>query len=140
MTDAIKTPPPATAKDLRNFGFTFGAVAAVVTLWLLWRGRTGSAQGFAVAAVVFSLIGAVVPALLRPLHGPWMKFAEILGHLNTRILLGLFFFVGITPTGLLMRLSGKDPMSRTFKRKGGPSYWTRAPPHPDGVRHFDRQF
>ena len=69
MTDAIKTPPPATAKDLRNFGFTFGAVAAVIALWLLWRGRTGSAQGFAVAAVVFFLVGAVVPALLRPLHG-----------------------------------------------------------------------
>ncbi len=140
MTDALETPPPATAKDLRNFGFTFAAVAALFALLLTWRGRTVSAQGFALAAVVFFLIGALIPALLRPFYGPWMKFAEILGYINTRILLGLFFFVGITPTGLLMRLTGKDPMSRTFKRKGAPSYWTKAPPHADGVRHFDRQF
>ena len=140
MTDAKETPPPATAKDLRNFGFTFGTAAAVFTLLLIWRGRTVSAQGFALAAVVFFLVGALIPALLRPFYGPWMKFADILGYINTRVLLGLFFFVGITPTGLLMRLTGKDPMSRTFKRKGGPSYWTKAPPHADGVRHFDRQF
>jgi hypothetical protein len=69
-----------------------------------------------------------------------MKFAEILGYINTRVLLGLFFMVGITPTGLLMRLSGKDPMSRTFKGKTVSSYWTKPTPHADGPRHFDRQF
>jgi hypothetical protein len=139
LTDAI-TPRRTSAKELRNFGFTFGGVATVVTLLLLWRGRTPTAQGFAAAAVLFFLVGGLIPGLLRPFYGPWMKFAEILGHINTRILLGLFFFVGITPTGLLMRLTGKDPMSRTFKRKGGATYWTKAPPHADGVRHFDRQF
>ena len=140
MTDAMKSPPPATAKDLRNFSFTFAAVAAVFALLLTWRGRRVSAEGLALAAVVFFLVGALIPARLRPFYGPWMKFAEILGYINTRILLGLFFFVGITPTGLLMRLTGKDTMSRTFKRKGGSSYWTKAAPHGDGVRHFDRQF
>jgi hypothetical protein len=140
LTDAVQTPPPASTKDLRSFGFTFGAVAAVFAFFLAWRGRTASAQGFGLAALSFFLVGALIPALLRPFHGPWMRFAEILGQINTRILLGLFFFVGVTPTGLLMRLAGKDPMSRTFKRKGGASYWTKAPPHGDGVRHFDRQF
>jgi hypothetical protein len=140
LTDAVETPPPASTKDLRSFGFTFGAVAVVFALLLTWRGRTVSARGFALFAVSFFLVGALTPALLRPFHGPWMKFAEILGYINTRILLGLCFFVGVTPTGLLMRLAGKDPMSRSFKRKGDASYWTKAPPHADGVRHFDRQF
>jgi hypothetical protein len=140
LTDAIETPPPASTKDLRGFGFTFAAVAAVFALLLTWRGRTVSAQGFALVAASFFVVGALFPGLLRPFHGPWMKFAEILGYVNTRILLGLFFFVGVTPTGLLMRLAKKDPMERSFKRKGEASYWTKAPPHGDGVRHFDRQF
>lgn len=139
MTDEIKATPPATTRDLRNFGFTFGGVATVFALFLWWRGGP-SGPAFAGAAVLFFLVGALTPGLLRPLFGPWMKFAEILGYVNTRILLGLFFFVGVTPTGLLMRLFGNDPMGRVFKRKSVSSYWTRPTPHVDGRRHFDRQF
>lgn len=140
MTDPIATPPPATAKDLRNFGLTFGFVAGAVGLVLMWRGRLAPAEGFLVASAVFFLIGAAVPGLLRPAYGPWMKLAELLGYINTRVLLGTLFFLGVTPTGLLMRLAGKDPMTRNFKRKGEPSYWAKPTSHPEGSRHFDRQF
>ena len=139
MTDALPTPPPATTKDLRSFGFTFGGVALAFGAFLMWRGRP-SAPWFLGASALFFLVGGLAPGLLRPAFGPWMKFAEILGYVNTRILLGLFFFVGITPTGLLMRAGGKDPMGRTFKPKGATSYWTKPTPHADGTRHFDRQF
>ena len=140
MTDLRAAPLPASTRDLRSFAFTFGTVATIVALFLLWRSRMTGSQGFFVAAVLFVLIGALAPGLLRPAYAPWMKFAEILGYINTRILLGLFYFLGVTPTGLLMRLAGKDPMTRTFKRKGETSYWTKAAPHIDGARHFDRQF
>lgn len=140
MTDRSAVPYVASPKDLRNFGFTFGVVAAIVATVLLWRGRTAPGQGFLAASILFFAVGALAPGLLRPAFGPWMKFAEILGYVNTRILLGVFYFVGITPTGLLMRLVGKDPMSRTFKRKNESTYWTRPTPHVDGHRHFDRQF
>jgi hypothetical protein len=133
-------PVAASSKDLRNFGFTFGGVATVVGLFFGWRGRVPVAQGFLAAAVAFFLVGAFVPGLLRPFFGPWMKFAEILGYVNTRILLSVFYMLGMTPTGLLMRLSGKDPMNRVFKRAGTSSYWTKPPTHPDGTRHFERQF
>ncbi len=136
----MATPPPATAKDLRNFGFTFGFVAGAFGLVLMWRGRPAPAEGFLIAAAAFFLVGATVPGLLRPAYGPWMKFAEILGYINTGLLLGAFYLVGVTPTGLLMRLSGKDPMNRTFKREDESSYWTKPTPHHEGARHFDRQF
>lgn len=139
MTDAIATPPTATTKDLRNFGLTFAGVAALFAAVLLWRGRP-SGPIFAGAAILFLLVGLVAPSLLRPAYGPWMKFSEILGYVNTRILLGLFFFAGVTPIGFFMRLAGKDPMGRTFKRKGETSYWNKPTPHVDGARHFDRQF
>lgn len=140
MTDAIPTPKPATPRDLRGFAFTFGFVSALFAAFLFWRGRVPIGQGFAVAAALFFAIGLVAPGLLRPAYGPWMRFSEILGYVNTRLLLGLFYFVGVTPIGLMMRLSGKDPMSRTFKRKGDGSYWNTPTAHIDGARHFDRQF
>ena len=139
MTDALTTPPPATTKDLRSFGFTFGGVALLFGAVLMWRGRP-SGPWFLGASALFFLVGGFAPGLLRPAFAPWMKFAEILGHINTRILLGLFYVVGITPTGLLMRAGGKDPMGRTFKQKGTSSYWTKPTPHAEGTRHFDRQF
>ena len=139
MTDAIHKPPPATAKDLRSFGFTFGGVALAFGAFLMWRGRP-SGPWLLTASALFFLVGAFAPGLLRPAFGPWMKFAEVLGYVNTRILLGLFFVIGITPTGLIMRGAGKDPMGRTFKRKGVSSYWIKPTPHADGNRHFDRQF
>lgn len=140
MTDRAPVPHVASRRDLRNFGFTFGVVAAIVAAFLLWRGRTGPGQGFAAASALFFAVGALVPGLLRPAFGPWMKFAEILGYINTRILLGVFYYVGMTPTGLLMRLAGKDPMTRTFKKKNETTYWTKPAPHIDGNRHFNRQF
>ncbi len=140
MTDASAAKPRAGHRELRGFGFTFSGVAAVFALFLWWRGRTAGASWFLAAAVSFLFVGALVPGLLRPFHGPWMKFAEILGYINTRILLSLFYFIGITPTGLLMRIFGKDPMGRTFKHKDAPSYWTKPIRHEDGARHFDRQF
>ena len=140
MTDAVHAPPTATRRDLRNFGITFGVVALVIAAFFAWKGRTPPAQAFGIASLIFFLAAALVPGLLRPVFGPWMKFAEILGYINTRILLGLFYYVGVTPTGLLMRLAGKDPMTRTFKQKNAPTYWSKPPVHMDGSRHFDRQF
>jgi Saxitoxin biosynthesis operon protein SxtJ len=139
LTDKHPPHPPATAKDLRSFGFTFGVVALAFGAFLAWRGRP-IAPWFVAASALFFLVGGLIPGLLRPAFGPWMKFAEILGYINTRILLGLFYYVGVTPTGLLMRISGKDPLTRTFKEKDTPSYWTKPTPHGDGDRHFNRQF
>lgn len=139
MTNDAQAAPAPTGKDLRNFGFTFGAVALLFGALLMWRGRPSAPWAIG-AAFLFFAAGGFAPWVLKPAYGPWMKFAEILGSINTRILLGLFFLVGITPTGLALRLAGKDPMTRSFKRKNISSYWTKPAPHADGVRHFDRQF
>jgi carbamoyltransferase len=140
LTETPVKPPPPSKRDLRNFGFTFGVVAAVIAAFLFSRGRASLAQNFLVVSAGFFAVGAIFPAVLRPAFGPWMKFAEILGYINTRLLLGLFYYVGMTPTGLLMRLAGKDPMTRTFRRKDSATYWSKPAPHVDGNRHFDRQF
>ena len=59
----------------------------------------------------------VLPASLASIYKYWMRFARILGWVNTRIILGFIFFLLITPFGLLMRLFARDPMARKFDAK-----------------------
>jgi len=56
----------------------------------------------------------VWPRSLRQVYRLWMTVGEMLGWLNTRIILGILFYGMFTPLGLIMRMRNKDPMRRTF--------------------------
>lgn len=58
------------------------------------------------------VLGGLVPRSLKQVHTGWMKLGHVLGAINTRILLGLVYYLLITPMGLVMRLLGKDIMHR----------------------------
>ena len=113
---------------LRKFGLVMAAALAVVTGILALRG-SGAWPYTAGAAGFFLLAGLLVPALLRPVEWVWMKFAHVLGIIMTHVLLTLVFFIGVTGTGLLMRLFGKDPMD-LGRRQARESYWRDV--EPDG--------
>ena len=89
----------------------------------LAAGDTGAA--FAIAAVVY-------PKALLPLYRPWMKLAEALGWLNTRIILILVFYLIVTPIGLVMRLFRRSPLDHAF--------WSEVPKHSYGDKHYEKQF
>jgi hypothetical protein len=56
----------------------------------------------------------VSPTSLRVVYRGWMALGQALGWFNTRIILGVVFYLLVTPMGLLMRLAGKDPMRRRY--------------------------
>lgn len=108
---------PIDRKGLREFGLITGGILAVlfgVALpwlfdhgWPLWPWLLGGLlAGWAL----------VWPAGLRPVYRGWMKFGAVLGWINSRIILGLMFYLLVLPAGLIMRLFGKDPMRRRFDR------------------------
>jgi hypothetical protein len=132
-------PHPIGRAALRSFGLTFAVVFTLFGVFFWWKSRPDVARGFWTAAAAFGLVAFTFPGLLLPLHGPWMRFAEILGRINTKLLLGLFYFTGMTVVGGLMRLFGKDPMARRPKPRGE-SYWIRSTDHASGRRHFEQQF
>ena len=74
------------------------AVAAIFLGWLFELPAL-----YAVGAL-FALLAAAAPRALVPLYKPWMRLAEALGWLNTRILLILIFYLVVTPIGLVLRL------------------------------------
>ena len=70
---------------------------------------------------------------IKQLYRLWMKFADALAWINTRILLIVIYYLVVTPTGFVMRLFGKSPLDT-----GGE--WRRPTPHSYGDRHFEKQF
>jgi len=73
------------------------------------------------------LLGAVYPAALRLPYRGWMRIGHALGWVNSRVILGIVFFVLVTPLGILKRLSGKDGLNRKLDPKAE-SYRVLRPP------------
>jgi hypothetical protein len=99
-------------KQLCSFGLIVGGVFAGIGVWpLVIRFAEPRWWALIVAAVL------ILPAMTHPQslywpHKGWMMLGHVLGWINTRIILGLVFYAVVTPTGLIRRLLGKDPMGR----------------------------
>ncbi len=110
--------PELDKKGLREFGLTFGAIFVVIFglffPWLLER--DWPAWPWVVAAPFWAL-ALVYPMWLRWVYRGWMRFGLVASRIMTPLVLGIVFFVMISPMALVMRLVGKDPMRRTLDPK-----------------------
>lgn len=107
--------------DLRKFGYVFGG--ALLALAALASYRESPVTPYLAGVGSLSvLLGAVVPTILRPVYYAWMAIGLVLGTIVTAIILTIVFVVAITPTGLIMRLIGRDPMQRKLDC-GAETYW-----------------
>ena len=100
----------ASPKQLRSFGLTVGGIFAGIGIWpVVVHGA--SIRLWAVIIAGLLLLPAIVyPRSLSLVHRGWMALGEVLGWINTRVILGLLFYLLVTPIGMVRRLMGKDPM------------------------------
>ena len=115
----------------RTFGYVFAGVFSIVGGAKAWSGHDPAWVGawFAAAAIVLFLALAA-PSLLRPFNLVWFKFGLLLHRVVSPVVMGLMFFVVITPTGLAMRALGKRPLNLRFE-PDLETYWiARTPPGP----------
>src|SRR5262245_15626470 len=111
----------------RRFGLVLTVVCIVAHAVSLRR--ESQHLRWLVTSVVLLLITVAVPRVLDPLRRLWMRLGGLLHGVISPILLSLFYFGGVTPIGLVMRLMGKDPLR--LKRESE-SYWIeRKPPGPE---------
>ncbi len=115
-----------TARELRKFGLVLGAAFAALSLLLFLRDSSFWNVTAAFSALLL-VTGLLFPTLLRPLEWLWMKLALVMGIVVTNVLLTLVFLIGVTLTGLVMRMLGKDPLRL---KQDGKSYWQDV--EPDG--------
>ena len=114
----------AEKKEYRKFGISVGIAFLLLSGLLWWRGfPTGFRVTVSLGGALLAF-GLVAPALLKwPFKG-WMKFAAGAAWFNTRLILGLVFYLVMTPVGLLLRLFGKRPLAMELDREAD-SYWIR---------------
>ena len=125
-------------KGLRNFGLVTGAIAAVLFgLLLPWIFGHGFPLWPWIVAGVLAAWAFLAPATLSPVYRAWMAVGHVLGWINTRIILGLMFYLVVLPAGFLMRIFRKDPMSRRFEARA-PTY--RIPSTDHAKNHLERPF
>lgn len=113
----------------RAFGVVFAVVFVLVALWPLKGG--GEARLWAgMVAVLFLAVALIRPRLLKPLNRLWFLVGLALHHVVTPLVMGLLFFLTITPVALIMRARGKNLLN--LKRDpAAASYWIhRQPPGP----------
>lgn len=122
----------ASDTEVRKFGIMFAVICLAIAGYSFYKG--GSVwPWFSGGAGAFLLGGLIARPLLRPVYIGWMKFAFVLGWVNTRLILGLFFYGILTPLGLTMRLFGWDPLTRKIDRRAQ-TYWKERP-----IQAFDKE-
>ena len=105
----------------RNFGIVFFIVFLVVSLWPLTYGEPIRIWS-AIISLVFLILGLMNSKLLTPLNKLWFKFGTILGAIIAPIVMGVVFFLVITPIGLFMKIIGKDLLKKRYDKKKA-TYW-----------------
>jgi hypothetical protein len=123
---------------VKKFGLMFALVSAVIGGALAYAGSPGWL--WVVATMLFFLLtGLFAQPVLRPVYRVWMAFARVLAWVNTRVLLGVFFYLALTPMGVLLRLMGKDLLDERIDRKSA-TYWVKRPPAPFDSKRYERLF
>ena len=104
----------------RNFGMVFSIVFLLISLWPLLSQNEIRIWSLTISGIFF-ILGIFNSKLLLPLNKIWFKFGMFLGNFIAPIVMGLVFFLVVTPTGLIMRLLGKDLLN--LKKNNKNSYW-----------------
>ena len=112
-----------TQSSNRSFGILFFVVFLIISLWPLKNGNNLNFY-FLVTSIIFLILGAFNSKLLSPLNKAWIKFGEILGLIIAPIVMGIVYFVILTPVSLIVRLFGKDLLGLKFL-KGKETYWIK---------------
>jgi hypothetical protein len=124
----------------RSWIIGFPAIAAVFTALNLITGRSvpSWALPLGLGGAALGLALFVLPQSARPFYHIWYFAACCIGIVVSNALLVCFYYLVITPFGLIMRLCGRDPMNRAWN-PGATTYWKGAEKQVDPERYF-RQF
>ena len=107
----------------RNFGLVFFFIFLVVSIWPLTHNESPRIWS-AIISLAFLILVLTRSKLLTPLNRLWAKFGIILGSIIAPIVMGVVFFLVITPIGLFMKIIGKDLLSIKYDKKKE-TYWVK---------------
>jgi hypothetical protein len=104
----------------KSFGLVFFVFFLIIALFPLFK--DGNIRIWAIiVSVIFLILGLLNSKILSPLNKIWFKFGILLGKIVSPIVMGIVFFVVVTPTSLMMRIFGKNLLG--LKKENKKSYW-----------------
>ena len=104
----------------RSFGVVFFIVFLLIGLYPLLKGNDLRIWSL-IISFIFLVLGLINSRILTPLNRLWFKFGLLLGKFISPIIMGIIFFIVVTPIGIIMRFLKKDLLNLKFNKKK--TYW-----------------
>lgn len=104
----------------RSFGIVFFIVFLIISLWPLLNNNEIFIWSLLIS-IIFLVLGLLNSKILNPLNKLWFKFGILLSKIISPLIMGLIFFLVVTPIGLLMRLFKKDLLNLKYNKNK--TYW-----------------
>ena len=104
----------------RSFGIVFFIVFLLITLYPLTYGGEIRIWSL-IISLIFLILGLLNSKILAPLNKIWFRFGILLGKIVSPLIMGIIFFLVVTPIGFIMRLLGKDVLNLKYNKNK--SYW-----------------
>ena len=104
----------------KSFGIVFFVVFLIIALYPLLKNENVRVWSI-IASVIFLILGLLNSTILSPLNKVWFKFGIALGNFVSPIVMGLVFFIVVTPISIIMRVLKKDLLN--LKKDNKKTYW-----------------
>ena len=104
----------------RSFGILFFFVFFLISIYPLTYNKNIYIW-LLILSIIFLVLGVLNSKLLSPLNRIWINFGNMLGKFISPIIMGIIFFVVVTPTGIIMKLLKKDLLNLKYNNKK--TYW-----------------
>ena len=104
----------------RSFGIIFFIVFLLIAIYPLIKNEELRIWSL-IIAIIFLILGLLNSKILTPLNKLWFKFGLFLGKIVSPMIIGMIFFLVVTPIAFLMRIIGKDLLNLKFNNDK--SYW-----------------
>ena len=104
----------------RSFGIVFFIVFLIIAFYPIINGETARIWSI-IISLIFLLLGLINSKLLTPLNKVWFKFGLFIGKIISPLIMGIIFFLVVTPISILLKIFGKDVLNLKFNNNK--TYW-----------------
>jgi len=125
--------------EIKKFGMGLTVLLCLIGGWQLYKGNINVYVWFFGFAGLVLILSFFAPIILKPLYKVTRTVGDAIGWVNTRILLGIIFYIVFAPIGIMLRLIRKDLLDKRLD-KDAKSYWNKKDNGVFAKEQYERQF
>ena len=132
-------PVDSLENQLKHFGLIMAGMFSLIGGVFFYKNWIIAAGALGVLILFFFGTGLLAPMGLLPVHRKWMRFAEVVGNFNAKVILSLTYFLVFTPIRIVASVFREDPLSRKFE-PDKETYWRDYKPRESDAKRYEKQF